>query len=147
MAEEAGSPGGGGSHDESGSGGGGGGDLSPKSKVREQDQRYLPIANISRIMRKGLPANGKVARDAKDSVQECVSEFISFITSEASDKCLREKRRTLNGDDLIWAMDTLGFEDYIKPLKAYLHKYREIEGDTKGTGQGNEESVMKDGVQ
>ena len=33
-------------------------------------------------MKKALPANGKIAKDAKETVQECVSEFISFITSE-----------------------------------------------------------------
>ena len=49
--------------------------------VREQD-RFLPIANISRIMKKSLPGNAKIAKDAKETVQECVSEFISFITSE-----------------------------------------------------------------
>ena len=48
---------------------------------KEQD-RYLPIANIGRIMRRAVPENGKIAKDAKESVQECVSEFISFITSE-----------------------------------------------------------------
>jgi histone H3/H4 len=48
---------------------------------REQD-RFLPIANISRIMKKNLPGNAKIAKDAKETVQECVSEFISFITSE-----------------------------------------------------------------
>ena len=93
--------------------------------VREQD-RFLPIANISRIMKKALPANAKIAKDAKETVQECVSEFISFITSEASDKCQREKRKTINGDDLLWAMSTLGFEEYVDPLKVYLHKYREV---------------------
>ena len=69
-------------------------------EVREQD-RFLPIANISRIMKKSLPPNAKIAKDAKETVQECVSEFISFITSEASDKCQREKRKTINGDDLL----------------------------------------------
>ncbi len=53
--------------------------------VREQD-RFLPIANISRIMKKALPANAKIAKDAKETVQECVSEFISFITSECDPK-------------------------------------------------------------
>ena len=76
-------------------------------QVREQD-RFLPIANISRIMKKALPSNAKIAKDAKETVQECVSEFISFITSEASDKCQREKRKTINGDDLLFAMSTLG---------------------------------------
>lgn len=44
----------------------------------------------------------------------------------ASDKCQREKRKTINGDDLLWAMATLGFEDYIDPLKLYLAAYREV---------------------
>ncbi|XVF07970.1 hypothetical protein REPUB_Repub06bG0185000 [Reevesia pubescens] len=124
---------GGGSHES--------GDQSPRSNVREHD-RYLPIANISRIMKKGLPANGKIAKDAKETVQECVSEFISFITSEASDKCQKEKRKTINGDDLLWAMATLGFEDYIDPLKNYLTRYRE--GDTKGSAKGGDTSIKRD---
>ncbi|KAL6848701.1 hypothetical protein ACP4OV_021284 [Aristida adscensionis] len=97
---------------------------------KEQD-RFLPIANIGRIMRRAVPENGKIAKDAKESIQECVSEFISFITSEASDKCMKEKRKTINGEDLIWSMGTLGFEDYVEPLKLYLKLYRE--GDTKGS--------------
>ncbi|KAL6657621.1 hypothetical protein ACP70R_005401 [Stipagrostis hirtigluma subsp. patula] len=103
------------------------------SSPREQD-RFLPIANVSRIMKKALPANAKISKDAKETVQECVSEFISFITGEASDKCQREKRKTINGDDLLWAMTTLGFEDYVEPLKLYLHKFRELEGEKVATG-------------
>lgn len=98
------------------------------SSPREQD-RFLPIANVSRIMKKALPANAKISKDAKETVQECVSEFISFITGEASDKCQREKRKTINGDDLLWAMTTLGFEDYVDPLKVYLQRFREMEGE------------------
>ncbi|KAJ9170207.1 hypothetical protein P3X46_018333 [Hevea brasiliensis] len=95
---------------------------------KEQD-RFLPIANVGRIMKKVIPGNGKISKDAKETVQECVSEFISFVTGEASDKCQREKRKTINGDDIIWAITTLGFEDYVAPLKLYLNKYREIEGE------------------
>ncbi|KAL9233344.1 hypothetical protein vseg_008361 [Gypsophila vaccaria] len=96
--------------------------------IKEQD-RFLPIANVGRIMKKVIPGNGKISKDAKETVQECVSEFISFVTGEASDKCQREKRKTINGDDIIWAITTLGFEDYVNPLKVYLNKYREIEGE------------------
>ena len=197
--------------------------------AKEQD-KYLPIANIARIMKKALPPNAKVAKDAKETVQECVSEFISFITSEvsdggkggrdngepiclpsfgqvffvsfpvrpllllllrlllllllllllpprnppetplplpwssqtpdqnkqtnpifnvrnlhqASDKCQREKRKTINGDDLLWALSTLGFECYVDPLKAYLAKYRESEKNAMaagGGGKGGEEGA------
>ncbi|XVE86680.1 hypothetical protein DITRI_Ditri18aG0053800 [Diplodiscus trichospermus] len=103
---------------------------SPSSDTSSKEQdRFLPIANVSRIMKKSLPANAKISKEAKETVQECVSEFISFITGEASDKCQRERRKTINGDDLLWAMTTLGFENYVGPLKVYLNKYRETEGD------------------
>jgi nuclear transcription Y subunit beta len=97
------------------------------SIIQKKKKHKSKIANISRIMKKGLPASAKIAKDSKECVQECISEFLSFVTSEASDKCQREKRKTINGDDLLWAMSTLGFEDYVEPLKVYLAKYREAE--------------------
>ena len=106
-------------------------------EAREQD-RFLPIANISRIMKKALPPNAKISKDAKECVQECVSEFISFITSEACEKCLSERRKTINGDDLLHAMTTLGFEKYIEPLRLYLQRYREVTKSDKP-----EESIIQ----
>lgn len=111
-------------------------------EVREQD-RFLPIANIARIMKTELPGNAKIAKDAKESIQECVSEFISFITSEASDKCLQEKRKTINGDDLLWAMSTLGFDKYIDPLKLYLTKYRDSVKGEKPEKKPSAASIRK----
>ena len=49
-------------------------------EFREQD-RFLPIANVARIMKNALPGSAKVSKEAKECVQECVSEFISFIVS------------------------------------------------------------------
>ena len=92
---------------------------------KEQD-RYLPIANIGRIMKSALPKDAKIAKEARETVQECVSEFISFITSEyglfksfpfskisidlftrkcrACDKCKGDKRKTINGEDLLHSL-------------------------------------------
>ncbi len=53
----------------------------PKTVYREQD-RFVPLHNVARIMRHAIPANGKVSKDAKECMQECVSECVSFITSE-----------------------------------------------------------------
>ncbi|XP_057419274.1 nuclear transcription factor Y subunit B-3-like [Lotus japonicus] len=107
---------------------GGKNELTSPNGCRELE-RLLPIANVSRIMKKALPGNAKISKEAKETMQECLSEFISFITAEASDKCQNEKRKTINGDDLVWAMTTLGFEDYVQALKGYLHKYRDMEGE------------------
>ena len=58
------------------------GEYSTGATVVREQERFLPVANISRIMKKALPSNAKIAKDAKETVQECVSEFISFVTSE-----------------------------------------------------------------
>ncbi|KAI6684007.1 hypothetical protein NL676_029920 [Syzygium grande] len=96
--------------------------------IKEQD-RLLPIANVGRIMKQILPPNAKVSKEAKETMQECVSEFIGFVTGEASEKCRKERRKTVNGDDICCAMETLGFDDYAGPLRRYLHRYRDLEGD------------------
>ncbi|KAK8912373.1 Transcriptional activator HAP3 [Metarhizium anisopliae] len=83
-------------------------------EVKEQD-RWLPMGND----------NAKIAKEAKECMQECVSEFISFISSEASEKCQQEKRKTVNGEDILFAMTSLGFENYAEALKVYLAKYHE----------------------
>ncbi|KAL2246552.1 UNVERIFIED_CONTAM: Nuclear transcription factor Y subunit B-11 [Sesamum indicum] len=88
-------------------------------------------------MKKSLPTNAKISKEAKETVQECVSEFISFVTGEASEKCQREKRKTINGDDLLWAMTTLGFENYVGPLKDYLSKYRVVDRNEEQHGSSS----------
>jgi hypothetical protein len=44
----------------------------------------------------------------------------------ASEKCHQEKRKTVNGEDILFAMTSLGFENYAEALKIYLTKYREV---------------------
>ncbi|KAL0154994.1 hypothetical protein M9458_049257, partial [Cirrhinus mrigala] len=66
-----------------------------------------------------------IAKDAKECVQD-------FITSEASERCHQEKRKTINGEDILFAMSTLGFDMYVEPLKLYLQKFREAMKGEKG---------------
>uniref|UniRef100_A0A2K5ZVP8 Transcription factor CBF/NF-Y/archaeal histone domain-containing protein n=1 Tax=Mandrillus leucophaeus TaxID=9568 RepID=A0A2K5ZVP8_MANLE len=79
-----------------------------KESFREQDV-YLPIANVARIMKNAIPQTGKITKDAKECVQECVSEFLSFI----------EHLRQAKG---------------VKPLKLYLQKFRKAMKGEKGIG-------------
>lgn len=48
----------------------------------EVDANIRNFAPVARIMKNALPDNAKIAKEAKECMQECVSEFISFITSE-----------------------------------------------------------------
>jgi histone H3/H4 len=77
-------------------------------------------------MKQSVPHTAKIAKDAKECVQECVSEFISFITSEAAEKCQMEKRKTIGGEDILYAMVSLGFENYAETLKIHLAKLRQV---------------------
>lgn len=96
------------------------------TELREQD-RWLPINNVARLMKNTLPVSAKVSKDAKECMQECVSEFISFVTSEASDRCAADKRKTINGEDILISLHALGFENYAEVLKIYLAKYRQYQ--------------------
>ncbi|KAI3469404.1 hypothetical protein Pfo_026067 [Paulownia fortunei] len=125
-------------------------EASPSNDIKEQD-RLLPIANVGRIMKQILPPNAKISKEAKETMQECVSEFIGFVTSEASEKCRKERRKTVNGDDICWALGALGFDDYAGPLKRYLNRYREIEVDRgnqnkAGNSEEMEENFLLHGV-
>lgn len=88
---------------------------------------YVPTANITRIMRRVLPPQAKIADDAKETVQECVTEFINMVTSEANDRCHREERKTITADDILWAIERLGFNNYVGLLNLFLKRYRETQ--------------------
>ncbi|KZV43667.1 Nuclear transcription factor Y subunit B-4 [Dorcoceras hygrometricum] len=75
-------------------------------------------------MKQILPPNAKITKEAKQTMQECASEFISFVTSEASEKCHRENRKTTNGDDICWALCSLGFDRYSEGMSRYLARFR-----------------------
>lgn len=46
------------------------------------ENQFVPVCNVHRIMKRALPSSAKVSKDAKHFMQECVSEFIAFVTSE-----------------------------------------------------------------
>ncbi|KAK7421905.1 hypothetical protein QQX98_001899 [Neonectria punicea] len=92
------------------------------SKVDKSDELDANIRNfapVARIMKNALPENAKIAKEAKECMQEC------------------EKRKTVNGEDILFAMTSLGFENYAEALKVYLSKYREQQN------QSNRDRVLE----
>ncbi|XP_012846005.1 PREDICTED: nuclear transcription factor Y subunit B-8-like [Erythranthe guttata] len=92
--------------------------------VKREAVQYMPTTNITRIMRCVLPAHVNIADDAKEAIQVCVSEFINFVTAEANNRCRRDYRKTVTPEDVLAAMTSLGFGDYIEPLVIFLNKHR-----------------------
>ena len=113
-----------------------------KKPITDYDN-YLPLANIGRIIKSNLPKDVKLSKSSKETLQECVSEFISFITSEANDKCNFEKRKIIKGEDIIYALNNLGFEKYCPILETYLKKYKESQNNNNNINEIKEESPNK----
>jgi nuclear transcription Y subunit beta len=107
----------------------------PELAIREKGW-LIPISSLVRVMRRVLPPQAKVSDDAKELIQECVSEFISFVTGEANERCQGDHRTTVTGEDVIWAMERLGFDDYVAALRAYVRRMCECEGAGRGGGSG-----------
>lgn len=72
------------------------------------------------------------------------STDLSPQTSEAAEKCLNEKRKTINGEDILTSMRALGFDNYEGVLKVYLAKYREHQMNTAKQRQNAAEDGVDD---
>uniref|UniRef100_A0A0D2XCU3 Transcription factor CBF/NF-Y/archaeal histone domain-containing protein n=1 Tax=Fusarium oxysporum (strain Fo5176) TaxID=660025 RepID=A0A0D2XCU3_FUSOF len=115
-------------------------DSSPKSpkaprasktdRADELDANIRNFAPVARIMKNALPENAKIAKEAKECMQEC--------------KCQQEKRKTVNGEDILFAMTSLGFENYAEALKVYLSKYRENQSNRDRVGMDSNPQWLND---
>ena len=97
-------------------------------EVQDSDKE-LPLANVARIMKKALPSDASITREAKETMQECVGELISLITHEAVKKSNLRGGKTLRGEELLLAFHHLGFERYAEALTIYLAGYRGVTRD------------------
>lgn len=70
-------------------------DSSCPAQIVASDANIRNFAPVARIMKTALPENAKIAKEAKECMQECVSEFISFITSEGTEPFILNSGRWL----------------------------------------------------
>ena len=122
----------------------------PRTLQNEEDDdihKFLPIAVVGKIMKDALtpmPAimkkdmglgnsnlkpgkdqlSAKISKEAKETMQECLTEFILFLTSEAWELCEQNERKTILGSDLIFAMERLDFAYFGDILNKLLQKYK-----------------------
>jgi histone H3/H4 len=92
-----------------------------------QPQNLSRASDSSSREKDALPPQAKISKRAKETIQECATEFIGFVTGEASERCRRERRKTINGDDICHAMRSLGLDHYADAMRRYLQRYRESE--------------------
>ncbi|XP_050916100.1 nuclear transcription factor Y subunit B-3-like [Lathyrus oleraceus] len=100
--------------------------------------KYLARNNFFRLFQVVIELDGRESNhDRVVSLREKGNkrkhDFFESLRGQASGRkellLMISLRKTINVDDLVWAMTTLGFEEYTEHIKVYLNKYMEIEGD------------------
>jgi nuclear transcription Y subunit beta len=97
-----------------------------QTPILRSTDRLLPVANIGKIMKRPIPKEAKVAKEAKELMQKSASEFIAIVTCKAREICEAEARKTVTGDDLIRAMDDLDMPLYAELGRKYFLQYKDL---------------------
>ncbi|XP_021716876.1 nuclear transcription factor Y subunit B-2-like [Chenopodium quinoa] len=100
----------------------------PKVANHREQNHYIPIANVIRMMRQALPSTAKIFDEATETIQLCITKFIISILNEANDTCKVDYRKVITIDALIEAMSKLGLRHHVEPLSTFIHRYCEAEG-------------------
>jgi histone H3/H4 len=109
------------------------GSVEEDSFIEEGDSSNFLSANHGFVGDMFLPSHvstctinaAKISREARETMQECVTEFLLFVTSEAQEICEEKKRKTIQGEDIIEAMKKLDFERYADMTQRYFLKYKQ----------------------
>ena len=90
-----------------------------------EDHGMLPLASIRHLMRRAMGGEQAALsnEEAIDAVQACTSEFLSFIVSEARVRVQKEGGTAVQYSDIATALTSLGFKQFLEPLKAHMNMH------------------------
>ena len=105
------------------------------SQFYMQDEHgALPLASIRHLMRRAVGGDEQavVSNEASvAAVQQCTSEFLSFVVSEARIRVAKEGRTTVTYPDMVGALTSLGFKQFLEPVKVHMNLNYHGEGLTR----------------
>lgn len=108
--------------------------LIPNLAVR--DKNKMPVKNVTKIMAQILPNDARISVGAQEMIIQSATKYINFVTRKAKERTQSEYRKTINVEDLLWAIEKLGFDEYVGPLTTFVQRNRNIEGGDLFTHYG-----------
>ena len=78
------------------------------------------------VVKKALPADCQLSREAELLLHDCVLEFVGFVTSEASEQVAKSGRKTVSARDYLQALATLGMHEYADVCRIHLATYEQV---------------------
>ncbi|XP_019616340.1 PREDICTED: DNA polymerase epsilon subunit 3-like [Branchiostoma belcheri] len=95
----------------------------------------LPNAVITRIIKDALPEGVNVSKEARSAISRAASVFVLYATSCANNFALKGKRKTLNGTDVIAAVQEMEFEQFLDQLKDSWEAFKKEQKDKKDAAE------------
>ncbi|KAM9327036.1 DNA polymerase epsilon subunit 3 [Gastrophryne carolinensis] len=104
----------------------------------------LPNAVVTRIIKEALPEGVNVSKEARSAIARAASVFVLYATSCANTFAMKQKRKTLNVNDVMSAIEEMEFQRFLTPLKEALEAYRrEQKGKKEATEQKKKDKDKK----
>ncbi len=75
-----------------------------KIMAERPEDLNLPSAVVTRIVKETLPSHVKVSKEANAALAKAASVFVLYATSCANNVALKANRKTLQGSDVLQAM-------------------------------------------
>jgi len=105
----------------------------------------LPNAVVTRIIKDAIPEGVAVSKEARLAISKAASVFILYATSCSNNFALKGKRKTINAQDVLSAMEDMEFEQFIEPLQQCQEAFRQEKSDKKT--QKKERAILAVGEQ
>ncbi|XP_076331790.1 DNA polymerase epsilon subunit 3-like [Tachypleus tridentatus] len=97
----------------------------------------LPTSVITRIVKDALPEGVNVSKEAKSALSKAASVFVLYATTCANNFTLKDKRKTLSGNDVLAAVQDMEFDMFLEPLQENLNALRTIKAKKSGSSSKN----------
>ncbi|XP_011431739.3 DNA polymerase epsilon subunit 3 [Magallana gigas] len=104
----------------------------------------LPNAVVTRIIKDAIPDGVNVSKEARLAISKAASVFVLYATSCSNNYAMKAKRKTINANDVISAMEEMEFDQFEDPLKHCLEAYR---NEQKNKKEANEKKKKEKEVE
>jgi histone H3/H4 len=94
----------------------------PSSKPLERSNITM-MSTVERIMKRILPSSIVIDNQALQTIANCSLEFMSSLACEALTNSKLEGKSISTGNDVLYSLRSLGYEDYVAPMNTFLLKH------------------------
>ena len=96
---------------------------SPCPRVSNHHTRLIP-ATVQKLVTEMLSPEVTFSRESRDLLIECCVEFVHLISSEANEICEKESKKTIAGEHVTKALETLGFSGYLDAINVVVEEHK-----------------------